>query len=551
MANQFTPTYVALKNLKKAMRKNPSFSSQLMSITRAEKSEEELSAFSTVCIIDNDWIDMVEKKMQFLIGAVEEERQFVKSEGDVLPIERVRSVGKDSIVDLAKHSNYLTHTPTSTMGKVIPDKLLVSRKESDYSVYENRFLYTALVYISEFLELRLNEIMAITGRYNAQSIFNKKVVTSNSTIEFELRLKEARNKTGGSDAGESAEAVRRLTEALSTTRLLLSTPLMKAVSASPMVRIPVTKTNVIKFDTNFRETLALFEYLHSYTGKGYRTEEKKVYISPFLKTTAEEEFAMLLHLDSFITYTYATGMDREFIALEKEEEEKAEKAKAEALEREIARVKRELNGASEGVEKYILMLEENRANLEKEIQDKNIEITTLKQARDENVRRLSRQFDYDLEQHEKMFTDRLEAADRLKEETEKEMEAKKAEFEAMKEKALSELEAAKKEAEESIEKMRIAFEEKEADLKKSIEEKDAEIDELNGRLIARDGGNKDKDYTEKESFEALERQKKAFDRYFNKQWSLTKKRIRREAFSAKEAKEESNDEPIEKEGESE
>ena len=92
MANQFTPTYVALKNLKKAMRKNPSFSSQLMSITRAEKSEEELSAFSTVCIIDNDWIDMVEKKMQFLIGAVEEERQFVKSEGDVLPIERVRSV---------------------------------------------------------------------------------------------------------------------------------------------------------------------------------------------------------------------------------------------------------------------------------------------------------------------------------------------------------------------------------------------------------------------------------------------------------------------------
>ena len=287
MANQFTPTYVALKNLKKAMRKNPSFSSQLMSITRAEKSEEELSAFSTVCIIDNDWIDMVEKKMQFLIGAVEEERQFVKSEGDVLPIERVRSVGKDSIVDLAKHSNYLTHTPTSTMGKVIPDKLLVSRKESDYSVYENRFLYTALVYISEFLELRLNEIMAITGRYNAQSIFNKKVVTSNSTIEFELRLKEARNKTGGSDAGESAEAVRRLTEALSTTRMLLSTPLMKAVSASPMVRIPVTKTNVIKFDTNFRETLALFEYLHSYTGKGYRTEEKKVYISPFLKTTAE------------------------------------------------------------------------------------------------------------------------------------------------------------------------------------------------------------------------------------------------------------------------
>ena len=164
---------------------------------------------------------------------------------------------------------------------------------------------------------------------------------------------------------------------------------------------------------------------------------------------------------------------------------------------------------------------------------------------------MSRQFDYDLEQHEKTFTDRLEAADRLKEETEKEMEAKKAEFEAMKEKALSELEAAKKEAEESIEKMRIAFEEKEADLKKSIEEKDAEIDELNGRLIARDGGNKDKDYTEKESFEALEKQKKAFDRYFNKQWSSTKKRIRREAFSAKEAKEESNDEPIEKEGESE
>ena len=61
----------------------------------------------------------------------------------------------------------------------------------------------------------------------------------------------------------------------------------------------------------------------------------------------------------------------------------------------------------------------------------------------------------------------------------------------------------------------------------------------------------EKDYTDKESFELLERQKKAFDRYFEKQWAQTKKRIRREAFSTKKKEDEENDEPIEKEGESE
>ena len=89
------------------------------------------------CIIEEDWIEAIEKGLVHVEKAINEERQFIRSNGEVVPIEKVKNVSKDSVEHLAKHSNLLTK---KTEGEdIIPDSLYTVERLADYAVYENRF----------------------------------------------------------------------------------------------------------------------------------------------------------------------------------------------------------------------------------------------------------------------------------------------------------------------------------------------------------------------------------------------------------------------------
>jgi hypothetical protein len=58
-------------------------------------------------IIEDDWITFTESKIKYVEAAVFENRQFIREEGEVLPIERIRKVSPSSVSHLAKHSDYI------------------------------------------------------------------------------------------------------------------------------------------------------------------------------------------------------------------------------------------------------------------------------------------------------------------------------------------------------------------------------------------------------------------------------------------------------------
>ena len=539
--------YKTFRLLKKALRQNPTFQKQFLSLSHSKEGKEELNAFTTVVVVDEDWLSMVEKKLPFVMAAVAEERQFVKTEGDVIPIERVRSVSKDSIVDLCRHANYLTHDPATTGGMVVPDKLLVARKENDYSVYENRFLYTLLCYMSDFMELRLNQILAIAGRYEGESVYVKHIEQGQDTLDFTMILKESRaNDPLAQSSGESASAVRRISDCLSEVRMLLSTPLMKAVSKSPMVRVPVTKTNVIKFDTNFRESLVLFEYLHAYDKVGFSTKEERIHLAPFLQTKAEEDFASILHLDSFITYLYSTNLEKEFITLE--EELDAEDARLAELEwkKRLDMARDAMATHREGPEAYVALLEEGKASMEHSLASKNAEITSLRLGQDSRVKEISRRFAEDMNAFEDYckgeitsFTEfakgQIQKAFEEKDEALASVEARVKEAEARKQLVIDEKDQTIAEQIKSIEEK----DQTNASLHGTIAEKDAEIARLEAELEAYRAQLQlpaRKDMTERDNFDELEERKKVFDADFEAEWKRVKKEIRRRAFKAPDPK---------------
>ena len=515
--------YRIYRAFKKAVVNEPAFKKTVLSLQRPSTSTEKLTTRSSVCVVDNDWIDYIEQKLPFLVNAVAEERQFVRSEGEVLPIDRVMHISKESIEDLGKHSNYLTHNPDETGGRVIPDKLLVSKKENDYKVYENRFLYTCLVYLTQFVEVRLNEIIAISGQYEGESTYIKRVETSLNSFEVNLYIHERRsNDPISANRGGSAEAVRKISSFLATARSLMTTPLMKDVSTAPMVKAPITKTNIIRFDPNFYNTLDLFHFLHAYDKKGYEIKPVDTEMSPF-SARSKEDFALLLFIDSFLTYAYGNQIaDELHIKAEKvdKEEKEAELKKHRAR---LAAAKSSMLSHPGGQEEYILLIEEGEKLLEKALTEKDDEIASLRKLNTADAKRLSLIFDEGLLRAKKEFSDLILAKDEEIQQVKNDVAARFAEADAK-------IEESRRENEKALQIQR----EKQRELETKIDALQNEIAQKEADLIALQirTGKKDFEHmTSREKYRYLEKQKKAFDKYCEDQWALTKKAIMKNAIS--------------------
>ena len=290
----------------------------------SQKKYEDLTVSFSEIKVEDDWVNAIEKGLTYVEKAIKEERQFIRNNGDVLPIEKIRRTSKASIQDLAKHSNYISHAaPADAATDVIPDKMLEIQKESDYAVYENRMLYAMLIYLKEFISVRLEKIKKLATSFEFTSFSDKKIEFGDKKIEYKLSIHELReNDPTMVMKSSAAEAIKRLDTCLTYVISYLKTPLMVEVSKVEMIKRPIIKTNVLRMNTNFRESLALYDYIAEYQGLGYEVKKVEKSFNPFSK---DHSYSMtdILALTSFLTYMYANNLSdelKENFRKEKEEE---------------------------------------------------------------------------------------------------------------------------------------------------------------------------------------------------------------------------------------
>ena len=143
--------------------------------------------FSTVDI-DESWVNAIEKGLPYIEKAIKEDRQFIRSDGDIVPIEKVKKITKSSIEDLSKHSNYITHESDNEDIPVIPDKIFVLNKESDYAVYENKVLYATLVYLKDFV----SKLVSTNPQVLAETILNEALRLNENSAKDDMTVLVAR-----------------------------------------------------------------------------------------------------------------------------------------------------------------------------------------------------------------------------------------------------------------------------------------------------------------------------------------------------------------------
>ncbi|MBR5712232.1 MAG: DUF2357 domain-containing protein [Lachnospiraceae bacterium] len=473
-------------------------------LMRAGTKSESLRGVYFDVTIDEEWIARIERAIPHLEAAIREDRQFIKTEGNITSIERVRKVSRSSVEHLARHSEMITHVPEEGQD-LIPDKLQVFENESNYDVYENRVLYMVLCSTRDFLDYRYSRIAKAWNEKSVETECQKTIRTAGGKLSFDLKLSDM---TGGLTAEEDATAhkIVRIEAAAGAIMGLLATPLMKIVALAPMVTPPITRTNVLRMDQHFKAVVELYDYLSTYDGDGFTLERHENTLTPFPEQM-ESEVSELALFAMYLNHKYgknaADELEANFAAEEAARREAEEKARAEKLEQIRAR----LSGGDVTVEECLQLLGEETTAFESSLQElreeleraaewkKSAETATI---REEALRKTlddQRRISSDMNRHAAMQT----------------------------EEARAEIERLKAEADE----LRLA-------LANEQEQRRFLSARIVGMTEAYGAGTVSADYSEREDFIELEKEREAFERVYSLNWKKAKKKIRKRLLWGKE-----------------
>ena len=144
--NQLDLYYRAFLDYRKLTAQDKESARQRDIVCHSNNDADKLEAIKYFCTINEDWINEIETGLVFVEKAIHEERQFIRNDGEVVPIEKTKHVDKHSVEHLSRHSEFISRMPENGGDDITPDKLYMIERDSDYAVYENRFLYMLLKY---------------------------------------------------------------------------------------------------------------------------------------------------------------------------------------------------------------------------------------------------------------------------------------------------------------------------------------------------------------------------------------------------------------------
>ncbi len=522
---------------------------------------EQIKVKRANCTVDEEWVKAIETGLVFIEKAIKEERQFIYSNGEVIPIEKVKNVSRDSVEHLAKHSELITRENENE--DLVPDKLYTVERFNDYTVYENRFLYMLLCYLRDFVTIRYQKILDLTNRYEGLVNVKKEISVHSRTVSLSIDMHdERRDDPFLRENNPAKDLIDRMDLILKTIIAFLATPLMESAGKAPMLKPPITKTNVLKMDNNFKGAVALYEYIIAYEGAGYTVEEQIKELSPFQDEVAEDMAEVEL-LVTFMAYKHGLGLSDMLKASYELDEAKKRQAELKKRTEQIESIRRRLERDETPSEEYILYLEKHVRALQNEvnrIDQMLVEIDVLKA----HERVLNAQIGKLSENISSLETEAREAAIRHEEKISEIEQLHRRECAELNERHAKELAELKKLQAEEIVSLKNAH----ADaVEKLNEQRNTEVGALNERLSkssalvssltkanealteennclkARVIGlrfskkqitpEEMKAMTEKENFDELEKQLDAFVRFYKSEWSLTKRKIRKDLLNLK------------------
>lgn len=216
-------------------------------------------------IDDDEWIDLVNFTIPHLEKALNKWNKQIITEEEIIKIELIKKVSVESIKHLSKNTNFISEFDEET-GDVIPSKILNAYKEESFLTYENRFLYTLIKLIDDFIYLRTRDDAKDMNDYSGKN-FQKakyegttKINKERIKLNFEYVSEEVETQAKTRDNEEKIKELKKGMNLIKATELFKLLDSQKVV----LVKSPLKMTNVLLKNVHFQYCVKLWGYLNSH-----------------------------------------------------------------------------------------------------------------------------------------------------------------------------------------------------------------------------------------------------------------------------------------------
>ena len=270
----------------------------------ADKAQDFLSKIDSKLMMDinkthiienNEWLDMLEFSIPHIEKALTKAIKNIVTEEEIIKIELIKKVTVDSVKHLSKNVSFVDHIDEPT-GDIIPKKILNAYKEETYLTYENKFLYSLIKLIEDYMYLRQKDQDTEFKGKNQQK----------ANYQAEVKLKKEKIRTNFEYITEISTGIKkteniaeRISNIKQSIKMLKATEIYQILDSKrfPLVKGPLKMTNVLLKNVHFQYAVKLWNYLSEQMEiKSKSLKANKEYEEKGISKTLIDENLFLMHL---------------------------------------------------------------------------------------------------------------------------------------------------------------------------------------------------------------------------------------------------------------
>lgn len=346
-------------------------------------------------VIDMDWVIAIEETLPYIQKAIEEQRRFIKQAENVVRIKKAK-------------------------------KILTVEREEGFAIYENRVLLTLIHKALMFVDDKYSKMKDVPNDSYNNITMNRHLELNQQKLDFSVNYVNEDHESLAEDLDvEDIESlsdfdrIRRIRQGLNE---CLATPLMKEIAKEPQVKPPLTQTNLLKENPNFKKAVELWSFLDTYKKQGFElvgeeyngkmTDENKedVYLAMEF-----QHFMMSITTNPALRKMLQEKYEEENV-LAKEEADRPEKVKEMVLEaqteavskEEIEKLTAEITELKQKIAEQKQKIEE-QANIIKTQEGKIVALENERESHAKQVEQMNADFAEKTRIAEENFANRLSA----------------------------------------------------------------------------------------------------------------------------------------------
>lgn len=272
-------------------------------------------------VIDMDWVIAIEETLPYIQKAIEEQGRFIKQAENVVRIKKAK-------------------------------KILTVEREEGFAIYENRVLLTLIHKALMFVDDKYSKMKDVPNDSYNNITMNRHLELNQQKLDFSVNYVNEDHESLAEDLDiEDIESlsdfdrIRRIRQGLNE---CLATPLMKEIAKEPqVVKPPLTQTNLLKENPNFKKAVELWSFLDTYKKQGFELVSEEY--NGKMTDENKEDVYLAMEFQHFMMSITTNPALRKMLqekyeeenALAKEEADRPEKVKEMVLEAQTEAVHKE------------------------------------------------------------------------------------------------------------------------------------------------------------------------------------------------------------------